>query len=95
VVTMCRMVDFSEDTLRLRASSAALPALKNGSVVAVQFAVGPSGEGYRVRGKVLRQSEQGIVIRFAELYVAATDSFRRIDTFDVLEIKTGLLNPRG
>lgn len=93
--TTCRLVDFSDDTLRLRATSGELPALKAGSTVAVEFALGAPGECYRVRGKVLRQSGQGVVIRFAELFLPATDSYRKIDTLDVLEIKTGLLNSRG
>jgi hypothetical protein len=95
VTTMCRMVDFSDDTLRLQAASGALPELKQGRAVAVQFAVGPSAEDYRVRGKVLRQSEENLVVRFSELYVAATGGYRRLDPIDVLEIKTGLLNSRG
>jgi hypothetical protein len=93
--TECRLVDFSDDTLRLLAAVGDLPVLKVGGTAAVQFAAGPSGEIYRVRGKVLRRSEPSVVIQFAELYVPATGAYRRIDTIDVLEIKTGLLNSRG
>jgi hypothetical protein len=94
-VTECLLVDFSEETLRLKANSGKLPALRIGSVVEVLFAVPPAGESYRLRGKVSRQSEQGAVIRFAELHLPASSDYRKIDTLDVLEIKTRLLNARG
>ena len=93
--TACRLVDFSDDTLRLQAVLGTLPALKTGTAAAVQFAIGASDECYRVRGKVVRQSERHIVIQFAELYVPATDNYRRIDTIDILQIKTRLLNSGG
>lgn len=95
VATPCRLVDFADDTLRLQAASGSLPTLKSNCVLAVQFAIRASGEVYRVRGKVLRQSDEGVVVRFVELFVPTDGAYRKIDTIDVLEIKTGLLNSRG
>ncbi len=93
--TPCRLADFSDETLRLRAKAGALPALKSGATVEVEFKVETSAEPYRVRGKLQRQSEQGAVVRFAELLLPATTTWRKVEMLDVLEIKTALLNVRA
>lgn len=89
----CTMADFADDTLRLQPATGKFDPLKVNTAAVVQFSVGPAAQRFRLRGKVMRASEQAIVIRFGELAVGGT--YRKADSFDILEIKSGLLNSGG
>lgn len=89
----CTMADFADETLRLAPATGSFTPLKVGTPAVVQFSVGPAAQRFRLRGKVMRAAEQAVVIRFGELAVGST--YRKADSFDILEIKSGLLNSGG
>jgi hypothetical protein len=89
----CELADFSELMLRLnvRNGSEIMPAMTPEAVVMVDFQMGDAANVYRIRGKVFRRADDFCVIKLEHLYKNGT--FEKIKMMDIIEIKTGLLNP--
>jgi hypothetical protein len=91
----CVLADFSDVSLRLKPgpSHPPLPVLKANEKVVVELDFGDGIRIYRLRGVVFRSSADFCVVRLRQLW--KDGQFVPIQTIDVLEIKTGLLNHGG
>jgi hypothetical protein len=89
----CELADFSELMLRLnvRNASEIMPDMATEAVVMVDFQMGDVANSYRIRGKVFRRADDFCVIKLEQIYRNGT--FEKIKMMDIIEIKTGLLNP--
>lgn len=88
----CILGDFSDVSLRLRAAPGqALPPMKANDRVVVVLNLGSVARTYRIKGSVFRASAESCVVKLKQLY--RDGEFANIKLMDVLEIKTGLLNP--
>ncbi len=89
--TACVLADFSDVSLRLKPSSGSpLPSMKPHDKVVVELDFGDSVRVYRLRGLVYRTPADSCVVKFHHIHKLG--QFVPIETIDVLEIKTGLLN---
>ena len=88
----CILGDFSDVSLRLQAAPGqALPPMKANDKVVVVLNLGSVARTYRIKGTVFRSGAESCVVKLKQLY--HDGEFANIKLMDVLEIKTGLLNP--
>ncbi len=90
--TRCALADFSETSMRLRATGAdhPLPQMEENDETVVVVDFGEPNSLYRIKGTVFRSEPDACVIKLARLFRGG--SFQKFTTMDILEIKTGLLN---
>lgn len=87
----CVLGDFSDVALRLKpAAGSPLPSIKPNDNIVIELDFGDGVRGYRLRGRVFRTAAEFCVVKFHHIHKLG--QFVPIETIDVLEIKTGLLN---
>ena len=90
----CVLGDFSERSLRLRVGDVRwpMPPMAPEHTVVVEFVLGDAGTICRLRGRVFRRTDDFCVIDIDQVYKFG--EFEKIQTMDVMEITTTLLNMR-
>lgn len=90
----CVMADFADTSLRLnvRDPGQVMPPLDpETSVAVVEFSLSALGDEYRIRGRVFRREDDFCVVQVEQLL--RDGRFDKVRVMDIIEIKTGLLNP--
>lgn len=88
----CTMVDFSDRAARIiyhEEAENALPTYREGSQVTLSFDLPESTEARVIRGKVIRQHEDMVVMTLDN--IMREKAFEKVDSFDIMEIKANLL----
>jgi hypothetical protein len=88
----CILNDFSEQSARLVVSEPghSMPPMAPEDGVTVAFSLGDPPKTFMIRGVVFRRNDDSCVIKLQRLY--QDGEFVNFRLFDMLEIKTGLLN---